>query len=117
MIGLVRYSIDNTRERQFLLNLLNKIGRDGLRDSRYKHSYVDFAHKLTELRTRFNVVDASLILQESAFRRWAIREDDVDIDDDKRFELLEEALTAVETALNGIDNGRSDQQNKLSKIC
>ena len=116
LIGSVRQGIDNAHERDFLLNLLQQIGRDGPRGNRYKHSYVDFARKLTELRGHFNVVDASLMLQESAFRRSAVREGEVG--DDQRFELLEEAREAVQTALDGIDSGqlysaRRTKQNLL----
>ena len=88
----------------FLLNLLRQIGRDGPRGSRFQEFYVDFARTLTAIRQRFNVADPSLILQESAFRRSAIRTSS--IDDDQRFELLEEARDAVQSALDDIDNGR-----------
>ena len=116
LIGSVRLGIDNAHERTFLLNLLQQIGRDGPRGSAYKGSYVEFARKLTELRSHFNVVDASLMLQESAFRRSAIREEEAD--DDRRFELLEEARDAIQTALDGIDSGqiqaaRRTRQNLL----
>lgn len=104
LIGSVRQGIEDAHEREFLLNILRQIGRDGPYDNRYKHSYVDFARKLTELRKRFNVVDARLMLQESAFRRSAVREREVD--DDQRFALLEEARDTVQTALDEIDNGR-----------
>ena len=106
LIGSVRQGIDDTHEREFLLNLLRHIGRDGPYGDRYKHSYVDFARKLTELRERFKVVDARLMLQESAFRRSAVREGEVD--DDQRFALLEEARDTVQTALDGIDSGQID---------
>ena len=106
LIGSALHVNDDAGEREFLLNLLQKIGRDGFKDSRYKRSYTEFARKLTELRERFNVVDASLMLQESAFRRWAIREDDEKLDDVQRLDLLGESLTAVQTALDGIDSGR-----------
>ena len=116
LIGSVRPGIDNAHEREFLLHLLQQIGRDGPRATAYKHSYVEFARKLTELRSHFNVVDASLMLQESAFRRAAVREEEVD--NGQRFELLEEARDAVQTALDGIDNGqiqaaRRTRQNLL----
>ena len=52
------------------------------------------------------MVDASLMLQESAFRRWAIREDEANVDDAQRLALLGESLTAVQTALDGIDSGQ-----------
>lgn len=106
LIGSVRQGIDDAHEREFLLNLLRHIGRDGPYGDLYKHSYVDFARKLTELRERFKVVDARLMLQESAFRRSAVREGEVD--DDQRFALLEEARDTVQTALDGIDSGQID---------
>ena len=104
LIGSVRLGIDSSHEREFLLHLLQQIGSDGPRGNSYKHSYVDFARKLTELREHFHVVDASLMLQESAFRRSAVREEEAD--DHQRFALLEEARDAVQTALDGIDSGR-----------
>ena len=104
LIGSVRQGIDNTHELDFLLSLLQQVGRDGPQGNRYRHAYVDFARKLTELRERFNVVDARLMLQESAFRRSAVREGEVN--DDRQLELLEEARGAVQTALDEIDNGQ-----------
>ncbi len=119
MVGSARLGIDNIHERGFLLNLLQQVGRDGPRGSGYKHSYVDFARKLTELRKRFNVIDASLMLQESAFRRSAVREREVD--DHQWFQLLDEAREAVHAALDGIDNGqiqaaRRTRQNLLVEL-
>ena len=118
LIGSVRQGIDDAHEREFLLNLLRHIGRDGPYGDLYKHSYVDFARKLTELRERFNVVDARLMLQESAFRRSAVREGEVD--DDQQFALLEEGRDTVQTALDGIDSGqiyaaRRTRQNLLGE--
>lgn len=112
LIGSALHGSDDASEREFLLNLLRKIGKDGFKGNRYKRSYVDFARKLTDLRERFNVVDASLMLQESAFRRWAIREDQR-IDNDERFDLLGESLTAVQTALNVIGNGQTNSAKRV----
>ena len=116
LIGSVRQGIDYAQERQFLLSLLQQIGRDGPRGLRYSHAYADFARKLTELRQEFNVVDANIMLQESAFRRSSVRERQVD--DKERFTLLEEARDAVQTALDEINNGslyahRRTRQNLL----
>ena len=110
LIGWVRLGIDDAHERVFLLDVLQQIGRDGPRGNAYKHSYVDFARKLTELRNRYNVVDTSLMLQESSFRRSAVREDQADAS--LRFLLLEEAREAVQTALDGIDNGQLQAQRQ-----
>ena len=116
LIGCVRQGIDNAEERRFLLDLLQQVGRDGPEGLRYKQAFMAFARTLTELRQRFNVLDASLMLQESAFRRSAVREREVD--DAERFGLLEEARDAVQTALDGIANGdiqasRQTRQNLL----
>ena len=104
LIGSVRLGLDGAHERAFLLDLLQQIGRDGPQGNAYRHSYADFARELTELRNNYNVVDASVMLQESAFRRSAVREEQAD--DSQRFLLLEEARDAVQTALDGIDSGR-----------
>lgn len=104
LIGAVRgTSIDIYHERRFLLNLLQQIGDDGPRGPRYRKVYVQIARTLTELRQRFGVIHASLMLQESAFRRAAVRSSVVD--DSDRFPLLEEARDAVQAALDGIANG------------
>ena len=104
LIGAVRMGIDGEHEREFLLHLLQQIGRNGPRGNAYKQSYMDFARKLTELRNRFNIVDASLMLQESVFRRGAVRENEAD--NLLRFELLDEARNAIQTALDAIDDGK-----------
>ena len=114
LIGSVRLGIDSAHEREFLLHLLQQIGSDGPRGAGYKTAYVDFARKLTWLRKRFNVMDASLMLQESVFRRSAVREEAVDYE--KRFELLEEAREAIQVALDAVGTGqiraaRRTQQN------
>ncbi|RAZ87067.1 hypothetical protein DPM33_27430 [Mesorhizobium hawassense] len=117
LIGAVRNGwVDAEHERRFLFNLLQQIGADGPRGSRYKLSYVDIGRALTELRQRFGVVHPSLMLQESAFRRMAVREDVVD--QVSRLSLLEEARDAIQTALDGMANGtisgtRRTRQNLL----
>lgn len=95
--------IDRDHERRFLLTLLHQIGADGSRGRRYRHAYVDIARTLTELRRQFGVIHPSLALQESAFRRSAIRVHVVE--DHERLTLLEEARDAVQTALDAISDG------------
>ncbi len=119
LIGAVRTGIDWDRyEVRFLLNLLQQVSDDGLRGQRYKHVYVEIARTLTTLREKYNVVDASLILQESAFRRSAIRCDEVE--DMDREPLLEEARDAIQYALDGIadgsvHSGKRTKQNLLGE--
>lgn len=95
--------IDSDHERLFLLSLLQQVGDDGPRGIRYQRSYVQIARCLTRLRQKHGVVYARLMLQESAFRRTAVRLNVVD--EDERLTLLEEARDAVQNALDGIDNG------------
>ena len=104
LISAVRLGIDENLELEFLLRLLHQIGRDGPRRNEYKQSYVEFARTLTDLRVRFGILNASLMLQESNFLRSAVRENEAD--DAKRFELLENARNVVQTALDAIDDGR-----------
>ena len=104
LIGSVRQGIDNQQEIAFLLNLLQQIGRDSPPwNSGYEHSYADVAAKLTELRREFNVMDPSLMLQESVFRRNAVFAGVVP--EEQQVTLLEEARDVVQTALDEIDNG------------
>ena len=117
IIGAVRGGgIDASHELSFLLNLLNRIGDEGPGGSRYVGAYLQVGRALTTLRTRFGVTHARLMLQESAFRRAAVRRGVVD--DTERLPLLEEARDALQAALDGIDRGtiraaRRTRQNLL----
>jgi hypothetical protein len=95
--------IDSEHERRFLFNLLHQMGDDGPRGNRFRSAYVDVARALTELRRGHGVLNAGLMLQESAFRRIAIRENVVN--DNDRLSILEEARDAVQVALDQIANG------------
>ena len=97
LIQSVRSTIDKEHELNFLFSLLRNISSDGPRRSRYSEAYVKIAKALTELREQYGVVNASLMLQESAFRRAAIRESATQDDDGS---LLEEAREAVQQALD-----------------
>ena len=94
---------DERSEVQFLLDLLRQFGPDGRRSTRYKATYVGIARAVTKLRTQYGTVDARLILQESAFRRAAVRLQQVE--DAARLPLLEEARDVIQYALDGIAEG------------
>lgn len=104
--------VDATAERDFLLDLLHKMHRDGPRLKNYQKGYLDFARALTDLRTRYSVRDASLMLQESAFRRDTIfisdaaSDPDDRIPDEQRDQILEEAREVIEIALKEIVDGK-----------
>jgi hypothetical protein len=93
-------------ERRFLLDLLQRMGPDGSRSDRYTESYLDVARALTELRITFGVLDPSLMLQESVFRRSAIRKEMVS--PEFRLGILEEARSAVQAALDHLEAQRSN---------
>ena len=104
LIGAIRsVGLDRDHELRFLFNALRKIGPNGPRGNRYRSAYVRIAKMLTDLRTRFNVVHPSIILQESAFRRHAVREESAERD--ARMTLLTEARDAVQEAIDGIATG------------
>lgn len=104
LIGAIRgLGVDRGHERQFLFNALRQIGPNGPRGKGYRSSYVAIAKKLTELRTRFGIVHPSIILQESAFRRHAIREGAVE--HGLNMILLTEARDAIQEALDDIATG------------
>ncbi|MDE0224545.1 MAG: hypothetical protein OXP28_05350, partial [Gammaproteobacteria bacterium] len=105
LIGAVRGGgrDDERSEVQFLLDLLRQIGPEGRRSTRYQATYVDIARAVTRLRKQYGTVDARLILQESAFRRAAVRFQAVD--DAARLPLLEEARDVIQYALDGIAEG------------
>ena len=107
LIELIRAVRDNGHDDQnevrFLLDLLQQVGPGGRRGDRYKEAYVDVAGALTELRTHYGTIDARLILQESAFRRSAVRLRVVQ--EEARLPLLEEARDVVQYALDGIGEG------------
>lgn len=101
LIGAIRSTgVDREHERRFLLNVLRRVGPHGPRQNDYGAAYVRIGRALTELRTRFGVFDPSVVLQESTFRRYAVRESTVE--DDARMTLLTEARDAIQAALNGI---------------
>ena len=94
---------DGRSEVRFLLDLLQQVGPGGRRAERYKAASVDIARALTELRAHYGTIDARLILQESAFRRYAVRRHVVE--DGARLPLLEEARDVIQYALDGIAEG------------
>lgn len=111
LIGLISSvrsnSVDDEAEIQFALNLLHKLHRDGPRANAYQPGYLLIARTLTSLRIEHQVVDARLMLQESAFRREAlIASNNTDqltsISDEERDTILNEAREVVEFALSEI---------------
>ena len=104
LVSSVRLGIERSQETGFLLNLLQQISDDGPRGDRYKNAYIDIGRALTVLRRSTGIAEPRLMLQESAFRRAAVR---VNVfDGAEHLKLLEEARDAVQHALDLIDNGQ-----------
>ncbi|WP_336852891.1 hypothetical protein [Pseudescherichia vulneris] len=110
LIKSVRHSgTDRKSEISFLLDLLVKMQKEGPRKNAYQDGYLDVANVLTKLRNQHNVVDASLMLQESVFRRAAVyasdKKDNFDIKAltvEHRDLVLNEAREIVEFARSQI---------------
>lgn len=108
LISAVRSnSVDEEGEIQFALDLLHKLHRDGPRGKAYQAGYLTIARTLTSLRVEHQVMDARLMLQESAFRREALFVSDKpdqseSISDESRDFILNEAREVVELALSQI---------------
>jgi hypothetical protein len=103
--------VDKDDELAFLLDLLQKLDRDGPRRDVYSGGYLRIGEALTTLRVQFQVQDASLMLQESAFRRAYLRVLDApgrseDQTRETRDRILNQAREAVEAALQGAADGR-----------
>ena len=106
LIEAVRPSgIDQDSEFQFLLELLQRLDRDGPRERAYAAGYLRIGRALTKLRKEHGVDDASLMLQESNFRRqwlWFNKVDSV-VTPDVRDVVLDEARAAVEEAITRVE--------------
>ena len=104
LVDAVRLGIEQAQETAFLLSILQQMSNDGPRGDRYKSSFVQIGRALTSLRLRTGITDPRLMLQESAFRRAAVRVNRVE--DSQHLKLLEEARDAVQHALDLIDSGQ-----------
>ena len=111
LIGGVEASgVDRESERSFLLDLLQKLDRQGPRKDVYRSGYLDFAQALTRLRTERGVVEGPLMVRECTFRRQAIWAQlglyqTNFMDEDRRLEILDEARSIVEEAFRLIGSG------------
>lgn len=111
LIGSVEASgVDREIERAFLMNLLQKLDRNGPRQNAYHDGYLDFAQALTRLRVERAVVEGPLMVRECVFRRQAIWSLDAphqtpELTEDRQLEILEEARSIVEDAFRMIGSG------------
>jgi hypothetical protein len=99
------HGIDYDSELQFLLDLLQRLDRDGPREKAYAPGYLRIGRALSKLRKEHGVDDASLMLQESNFRRqWLwFHGTDQSVTPDIRDLVLDEAREAVEEAIAKVE--------------
>lgn len=105
IIDLIRSSYragaDDNDETRFLIDIVFALGPDGPLGDRYRDSYAEVARALTELRRRYGVLNARLMLQESTLRRAYVRLGLLNHDD--KAVLLDEASGAVDDALQALE--------------
>lgn len=108
--GVRPQGVDREPERSFLLDLLQKLDRDGPRRDAYKTGYLAFAKALTELREKNGVLEAPLMVRECVFRRQAIFSQDDSpelstLNADERLAILDEARGIIDEAFRLISAG------------
>ena len=93
-------------ERRFVLDLVHRLGPDGLFGTRYARHYLQIARGLTYIRTTRGIIDPSFMLQEATLRRRVLRHSDEGPDDNSAA-ILEEARTIVDLALDEFGSATS----------
>lgn len=91
---------ESSSETSYVAELVHAAGPDGPEGDRYKESYDVIARALTTLRSK-TVPNARLMLQESVLRRHYLRTHK-NIEQSLKEELLNEAVSVVDMALEGI---------------
>jgi hypothetical protein len=108
LIALIHYAhragAEDNEETRFVADIVQALGPDGPAGDRYKDQFADVARALTQLRTQSGIMNGRLMLQESALRRAFVRKHE-GISSDQKAALLVEATTAVDGALEAIDEG------------
>ena len=117
LITSVRLGLDRKSERSFLLDLLQKLDRNGPRGNIYRSGYLEIAKALETLRTHHGILDATFMLKECVFRRQAVfayssAYSTGDESGDRRLEILDSARATVEEALRLIDGDQIGARKK-----
>lgn len=110
VIENIRLGIEQDAEKSFLLDLLQKVEKEGPFVDRYRRSYLKIARALTSLRVSSGLRDPHLMLKECAFRRAYVFAQDGpegrysavnDVGDN--IEVINEAASIIEQALDLCD--------------
>lgn len=109
LIRSVRPSgVNRSAERNFVLDLLQRLDRDGPRGNAYRAGYLRFAEALRELRERHGVLDAVLMHRECIFRRQVIFTLDApdaayEMPEADRLAILDSAREVIDEAMRLIE--------------
>jgi hypothetical protein len=88
---------EGNEETKFLQDIAYSLGPDGPARDRYRDAYAEIARTLTELRQKYGVQNARLMLQESTLRRAYVKRPN--INQEEKAILLDEASRAIDDAL------------------
>ena len=112
--------IEQSHERGFIIDLLQKLDREGPRGQAYRQGYLRFAEALRYLREERGILDASLILRECAFYRQAVftsggPSSAEEMTEQQQLQVLSAASRTIEDALRYGDAGKMKvgRHNKL----
>lgn len=102
MLGVRPQSIDRSTEITFLLDLLRAVDERGPRGKVYSAKYLDIAEALTTLRIDYGLDHASVMLQESNFRRAWLRRvhNESAVSNEERERVLDAARQVIDDALS-----------------
>lgn len=101
LLGVRPQGVDRSAEMTFLFELLRKLDERGPRGDAYASGYLRIAEALTELRTKHGLDHASVMLQESNFRRAWLRaiQNENSVTAEERERVLDDARKVVDEAL------------------
>lgn len=119
--GVQFEGIEQAHERSFLIDLLQKLDRDGPRGKAYRQGYLRFAAALRYLREQRGICDASLMLRECVFYRQAIFSQDgpdsaEQMPEEERLRVLDTARSVIEEAIRLAASGEMHvgKRNRLN---
>jgi len=112
--------IEQAHERFFIIDLLQKLDRDGPRGQAYQQGYRKFANALRHLREQSGICDASLMLRECVFYRQTVFSQDSmsspdQMPEEERLQILNTASEVIEEAFR-LDAARKMHVSKRNRL-
>lgn len=103
LANAARAALEGSEDAHFATDIVYAIGPDGPAGDRYRDAYLEVARTLTKMREESKGGNARLMLQESTLRRAYIKTHESSISAEEKEQILQEAASAVETALAEAD--------------